>query len=95
MNLSNRLFQIIDEEPVYCPILINLKAFKELYVLDKSEDKHKYAQHLLYIWYTCDPSSPYFHSEDAEIDAAEEVYGRKKVITNPNFFGFSLASNSL
>ena len=81
MNLSNRLFQIIDDEPVYCPILINLKSFKNLYTLDKSDDKNKFAQHLLYIWYTCDPSSPYFHSEDAEDSAAEEVYGRKKVVT--------------
>ena len=57
MNLSNRLFQIVDEEPVYCVVLVNLKPFKELYVLDKSEDKHKYAQHLVYVWYTSDPSS--------------------------------------
>jgi hypothetical protein len=81
MNLSSRLFQIIEEEPVYCPILINIKCFKELYMLDKSEDKHKYAQHLVYIWYTCDPSSPYFNSEDKLVDAAMEVYGRKKVVT--------------
>jgi hypothetical protein len=50
-------------------------------MLDKSEDKHKYAQHLVYIWYTCDPSSPYFNSEDKLLDAAMEVYGRKKVVT--------------
>jgi len=81
MNLSNRLFQIIDEEPVYCVILINIKCYKELYMLDKSDDKHKYAQHLVYIWYTCDPSSPYFNSEERELDAAMEVYGRKKVMT--------------
>jgi len=81
MNLSNRLFQIIDEEPVYCAILINIKCFKELYMLDKSDDKNKFAQHLLYIWYTCDPSSPYFNSEERLLDAAVEVYGRKKVMT--------------
>lgn len=81
MNLSNRLFQILDDEPVYCPILINLKSFKALYILDKTDDKHKFAQHLLYIWYTCDPSSPYFNSEEKELDAALEVYGRSKVIT--------------
>ena len=81
MNLSTRLFQIIDDKPVYCPVLINLKCFKELYLLDKSEDKHKYANHLVYIWYTCDPSSPYFNTEDKFTDAAVEVYGRKKAIT--------------
>lgn len=81
MNLSNRLFQIIDEEPVYCAILINIKCFKELYMLDSSDDKNKFAQHLLYIWYTCDPSSPYFNSEERLLDAAVEVYGRKKVMT--------------
>lgn len=76
MNLSNRLFQIINEEPVYCAILINIKCFKELYMLDLSEDKHKFAQHLLYIWYTCDPCSPYFNSENKMEDAAVEVYGK-------------------
>jgi len=81
MNLSNRLFQIVDEEPAYSVILINIKCYKELYMLDKSDDKHKYAQHLVYIWYTCDPSSPYFNTESREKDAALEVYGRKKVIT--------------
>ena len=81
MNLSSRLFQIIDDEPVYCVILINIKCYRELYMLDKSDDKHKYAQHLVYVWYTSDPSSPYFNAEDRELDAAIEVYGRKKVIT--------------
>ena len=81
MNLANRLFQIVDEEPVYSAVLINIKCFKELYMLDKSEDKHKFANHLLYIWYTCDPNSPYFNSEDKINDAAIEVYGRKKAIT--------------
>jgi len=81
MNLSNRLFQVINDEPVYSPVLINIKCFKELYSLDNSEDKHKYAQHLLYIWYTCDPNSPYFNSESKLDDAAMEVYGRKKKIT--------------
>lgn len=81
MNLANRLFQIIDEEPVYSAVLINIRCFKELYMLDKSDDKHKFANHLLYIWYTCDPNSPYFNSEDKILDAAIEVYGRKKVVT--------------
>lgn len=81
MNLSNRLFQVINDEPVYSPVLINIKCFKELYALDTSEDKHKYAQHLLYIWYTSDPNSPYFNSESKLEDAAIEVYGRKKKVT--------------
>lgn len=76
MNLSSRLFQIINEEPVYSPILINIKCFKELYMLDTTEDKSKYAQHLLYIWYTCDPNSPYFNSEDKLAEASIEVYGK-------------------
>tara|TARA_R100000951_G_scaffold95918_1_gene85078 strand:- start:1054 stop:1722 length:669 start_codon:yes stop_codon:yes gene_type:complete len=81
MNLSSRLFEIIDDVPVYNAILINIKCFKELYLLDKTEDKHKYANHLLYIWYTCDPNSPYFNSENKIQEAAIEIYGRKKVIT--------------
>ena len=81
MNLSTRLFQVIDDEPVYSPILINIKCFKTLYVSDTSEDKSKYAQHLLYIWYVCDPNSPYFNAENRLDDASMEVYGRKKKIT--------------
>ena len=81
MNLSTRLFQVINDEPVYSAILINIKCFKDLYALDKTEDKHKYSQHLLYIWYTCDPNSPYFNAESRFDDAAKEVYGRKKKVT--------------
>lgn len=82
MNLSARLFQIVNEEPVYCAILINIKCFKDLYMLDPSEDKSKFAQHLLYIWYTCDPSSPYFNAENKLEDASLEVYGKSnKAIT--------------
>lgn len=82
MNLSTRLFQIVNEEPVYCAVLINIKCFRELYLLDLTPDKSKYAQHLLFIWYTCDPSSPYFNSENKIEDAAAEVYNRPgKVLT--------------
>ena len=81
MNLSTRLFQVIDDEPVYSPVLINIKCFKTLYMSDTSEDKSKYAQHLLYIWYVCDPNSPYFNAENRLDDASMEVYGRKKKIT--------------
>jgi hypothetical protein len=81
INLADRLFQIIDDEPVYTPVLINISCFKELYMADTTDDKHKYAQHLLYIWYTCDPASPYFYAEDKLEEAALEVYGRSKVIT--------------
>ena len=81
MNLSSRLFQVIDVEPVYSPVLINIKCFKTLYMSDTSEDKSKYAQHLLYIWYVCDPNSPYFNAENRLDDASMEVYGRKKKIT--------------
>jgi hypothetical protein len=81
-NLADRLFQIVDDTPVYTPVLINLNCFKDLYLLDKSDDKHKYAQHLLFIWYTCDPSSPYFYSDNRIEEAAFEVYGSsEKVIT--------------
>ena len=77
MNLANKLFEIIDDEPVYTPVLVNLKCYKKLYEEDKTTDKSKYAQQLLYIWYVCDPCSPYYNSENKDEDVMYEVFGRK------------------
>jgi len=81
MNLANRLFQIIDDEPVYDAVLINISCYKKLYMLDKSEDKNKYAKQLLFIWYICDPCSPYFNTENRIEEATKEVFGKKTKIT--------------
>jgi hypothetical protein len=81
MNLANRLFEIVDDEPVYSPVLVNLKCFKKLYEEDKSSDKSKYAQQLMYIWYLCDCGSPFFNSEDRETEVSNEVFGKKITIT--------------
>lgn len=81
MNLANRLFEIIDDQPVITPVLVNLSCFKKLYLEDKTIDKSKYAQQLLYIWYTCDPGSPFFNSENKEEEVAKEVFGKKFTIT--------------
>ena len=58
MNLSHKLFDVVEDEPIINPIIINLGPFKKLYEQDKSEDKSTYAKQLLYIWYLCDMTSP-------------------------------------
>lgn len=81
MNLSYKLFDVIDEEPVITPIIINLGPFKDLYKLDKTEDKSKYAQQLLFIWYLCDPTSPLFNSDNREEESMTYAFGKKIKIT--------------
>lgn len=81
MNLANRLFEVIDDEPVYTPVLINLSCFKKMYMEDKSEDKSAYAKQLVYMWYLWDPGSPFFNSENKEAEVMKEVYGKKVALS--------------
>jgi hypothetical protein len=79
MGLANKLFEVVDDEPRYTPLLINLPQFKALYKKDKSETKRVYAQHLAFIWFYCDPRSPYRDSENRLGDSAFAAYGKRNV----------------
>lgn len=77
MNLSDRLFDVIDDQPVYNTVLINLPAFKKLYLMDKTDDKSRYNSQLVYIWYLCDLKSPFMNSEDRQGDSAQAALGTR------------------
>jgi hypothetical protein len=81
MNLSHKLFDVVEDEPIINPIIINLGPFKKLYEQDKSEDKSTYAKQLLYIWYLCDMTSPFVNSEDREEESMKYAFGKKVRIT--------------
>lgn len=78
MNISTLLFQIDNNyQPVYTPVLLSLKPFRDLYEVDHSEDKGEYAKQLVYIWHTCDLKSPLFNSEFRADEAALSAFGTK------------------
>lgn len=77
MNFSYKLFDVVDDEPIVNPVIINLGPFKKLYQEDKSEDKSTYAKQLQYIWYANDPTSPLFNAEDKEDEAMNLSFGKK------------------
>lgn len=81
MNLSHKLFDVVEDEPIINPIIINLGPFKKLYEQDKSEDKSTYAKQLLYIWYLCDMTSPFVNSEDREEESMKYAFGKKVRVT--------------
>ena len=66
LSLCNdtEIFKIVNDEPIYSPVLFSLDCYKKLYMQDKSELKSNFAKHLLYIYYSCDPKSPYFEIEN-------------------------------
>lgn len=81
MGLTNSLFEVVNDEPVYTPVLINLPQFKKLYKEDKSDSKSMYAKHLAFIWYYHHPKSPFRDSENRLEDSMNGAYGKKIVIT--------------
>jgi hypothetical protein len=81
MGFANKLFDIVNDEPVYTPVLINLPQFKKLYSKDKSDDKSMYAKQLAFIWFYCDPKSPYADSSNRLTDAMTAAFGKNMAIT--------------
>ena len=77
MNFSHKLFDVVDDEPVVNPVLINLGPFKKLYEEDKSADKSTYVKQLQYIWYANDPISPLYNAEDKEKEAMVLSFGKE------------------
>lgn len=77
MNFSHKLFEVIEDEPIVNPVIVNLGPFKKLYQEDKSEDKSTYSKQLQYIWYSCDPTSPLFNAEDKEGEAMRLSFGKE------------------
>lgn len=77
-NLSQHLFQVIDDVPRYCPIQLNIPCFKELYLTDTSPDKSEYSKQLAFIWFYLDANSPYFNSPERTDDCMLAAFGTTK-----------------
>lgn len=77
MNFSHRLFEVIEDEPIVNPVIVNLGPFKKLYQEDKSEDKSTYVKQLQFIWYAYDPISPLFNAEEKELEAMRLSFGKE------------------
>lgn len=73
--MRNILFDIVDGSPIINAPLVNLKQFKRLWELDKTEDKSEYLKWLLYIYYMCDYRSAFFEVSFKEEKVMEEVFG--------------------
>ena len=83
-NLSQHLFQVVNDEPVFCPVQLNIPCFKKLYVNDKTSDKSQYAKQLVFIWYYLDGSSPYFNSENKRSDCLNAAFGTDAYTISPD-----------
>jgi hypothetical protein len=81
MNFSHKLFDVVDDEPVVNPVIINLGPFKKLYQEDKSTDKTTYVKQLQYMWYANDPISPLYNAEDKEKEAMALSFGKEVKFT--------------
>lgn len=77
--MRNRLFTIIDGDPVIEAPLVNLKAFRELWMLDKSDDKSEYKKWMLYIYYMYDYESEFYELADKEEQVCLEIFNKKKI----------------
>lgn len=78
-NLSSHLFQVIDDEPIFCAIQINIPCFKELYLQDDTPDKSTYRKQLAFIWYLQDSNSPYYNAENKREECAKAAFGTTKI----------------
>jgi hypothetical protein len=77
-NLSQHLFQVIDDVPRYCPIQLNIPCFKELYIKDVTPDKSEYSKQLAFIWFYLDANSPYFNSAERMDECLIAAFGTTK-----------------
>lgn len=76
--MRDRLFTIIDGEPVVTAPLVNLKEFRKLWEEDRTDDKSTYKKWLLFIYYMADYRSSFFEleAEDKLRSCLQEVFGR-------------------
>ena len=82
MNLyKNKLFDIVDDEPVINVIIVNTGVFNKLYKADTSDDKGKYKAQLQYCYYVGDYDSPLYNMEENErkLEACNLCFGSKNV----------------
>lgn len=77
--MRDRLFTIVDGEPVVTAPLVNLKTFRKLWDHDKSDDKSLYKKWMAYIYHMCDYRSDFYELEDKEKQVLLEVFDRSDI----------------
>jgi hypothetical protein len=84
MSFKNRLFDIIEDEPIINALVINLGPFKKLYKLDTSDDKTKYKNQLMYCFLVGDYESPIYNLEVSMVseEACNLSFGSRNVARN-------------
>lgn len=75
--MRNRLFDVVNGEPVVTAPLINLKAYKKLWDSDTTEDKSVYKKWLMYIYYMYDFKSEFFEQKNKEEEILFELFGSR------------------
>ena len=75
--MRDRLFTVIDGEPIIEAPFINLEPFKKLWDQDKSDDKSQYKKWLLYLYYTCDYRSEYYNIKNKQEIVLDHIFGPK------------------
>jgi hypothetical protein len=77
--MRNRLFDIVDGEPIITAPLVNLSAFKRLWDTDNTPDKSVYKKWMLYLYYMYDYKSEFYEVADKEPKILQEVFNRKDI----------------
>lgn len=75
--MRNRLFDVVNGEPVVTAPLINLSAFRKLWDSDTTEDKSVYKKWLMYIYYMYDYKSEFFEQKNKEEEILFELFGSR------------------
>lgn len=74
--MRDRLFSVIDGEPVITAPLVNLRNFRKLWERDKTDDKSIYKKWMAFIYYTCDYRSDFYEMKDKEEKALLDLFDR-------------------
>lgn len=76
--MKDRLFTIVNGEPIVEAPLVNLGPFKKLWREDRTDDKSTYKKWMLFIYYMCDYRSDFFEldSDVKQKEALKEVFQR-------------------
>lgn len=74
--MRDRIFTIVDGNPIVTAPMVNLEPFKSLWLTDTSDDKHVYNKWMRYIYDTCDYRSDFFELKDKEPVLLLDLFGR-------------------
>lgn len=80
--MKDKLFTIIDGEPIVTAPLVNIPEYKKLWKEDTTDDKSMYKKWLLYIYKTYDYRSDMYELDNKEYLIKKEVFGKSNIRIN-------------